>query len=290
MDIYPQDLGETLGEEVLQHRFRRYWVDPNIQAMSTAKAFFAFVAATALSMSYNVYNPQITNNPFITYGLIGCDVLLAGTFSLQAVRGAIRRTLARKPLSGEEIKRICKDNDVLAQKYILLLQAIVATRTDTDARAQNDVRQAVRSLYSAIEKLPAQDADTAADDPAALQQEAQHIAAQADAEPDSVIRASLRRRAQSLSHRAATAERTDLLLRRNAALRAEVAEQMEALHTSLTALKVGATQGAGELAGLAASIQSVASAANAITGARTEVDSFLVAPEENLPLQRGART
>jgi hypothetical protein len=126
--------------------------------------------------------------------------------------------------------------------------------------------------------LPTQGPEAVSDNPVALKDEAARLTQDAQAEPDSVIAASLWRRAESLTRRAETAARTLTLLRRNQALRAEVAEQIDALRTSLTAFQVGGRQSAHELADLAASIHRVAQEANAITTARAEIDTLLSLP------------
>lgn len=170
-----------------------------------------------------------------------------------------------------------------------------------DEAAEGNVREAVRALGTAIEDLPASAESSSmnsplplrtaladlpapgpeliSDDPDALKAEAARLTKDAQAEPDSVIAASLWRRADSLARRADTAARTLMLLRRNQALRDEVAEQIDALRTSLTAFRVGGRQSATELADLAASIHRVALEANAITTARAEIDTLLSQPQ-----------
>ena len=124
------------------------------------------------------------------------------------------------------------------------------------------------------------------------QTKASELLIEADREADAAIFASLHCRSESLLHRADTAAHTQLLVRRNQALRQETAEQINALQTSLTAFTVGGRQSAPELSSLAASIQRVAQEASTITEARAEVDTLIVEPyrmkvsQENETAQR----
>ncbi len=165
----------------------------------------------------------------------------------------------------------------LTLAYLNLIGSVIRAEV-SDPDAQKEVRAALQALGSTAVTLPVDAPNTVTDDPAALRTEAARLSAEADAEPDAVIGASLRRRAESLTRRADTSGKTLLLLRRNQALRQETAEQMEALQTSLTAFHVGGQPSVPELADLAASIQRVAREASAITDARAEVGTLLAAP------------
>ena len=131
------------------------------------------------------------------------------------------------------------------------------------------------TLGDSITGLPLLASDGTPDDPAAFQLQADQLGAEADAERDPVIAASLRRRADALHRQAETAARTNTLLRRNEALRQEIAGQIAALQTSLTALRVGGAQAVYELADVAANIQQVAIEAGAITQARSEIGDIV---------------
>lgn len=182
-------------------------------------------------------------------------------------------------LTSEELHHVSRsEKDPLVQQFLTLAYVVLALPTTEDATAEREVREAISALGLAVEALPPEQ-KVVTDDPTALRAEAETQAAEAQAETDAVIAASLRRRVESLTRRAETAARTLLLLRRNQALQEEVGEQIQALQTSLTALQVGGRQSVPELAGLAASIQRVAQEANAMTAARAEVGMMVAEPQ-----------
>ncbi len=96
-----------------------------------------------------------------------------------------------------------------------------------------------------------------------------------------MIAASLHRRTEALQGQIETMSRVKIIMRRNMALRDELADQIGALRTSLTAAALDQDGGGPELALLAASIRRVASEANAVTAARVEVDTLLSQPIPN---------
>ena len=192
------------------------------------------------------------------------------------MRAKQRRKSAR--LVPAEVQALsAMQNDALPHTYLDLVGDVLQTDIP-DRDAQQEIQASLQALGTTVVSLPAEEPRAASEDPAALRTEAARLSAEANAEPDAVIGASLRRRAESLTRRADTAGKTLLLLRRNQALRQETAEQMEALQTSLTAFRVGGQPSVPELADLAASIQRVAREASAITDARAEVGTLLAAP------------
>ncbi len=160
------------------------------------------------------------------------------------------------------------------------LATLAASRDDTERSA----REAIRALGGAIESLPPQAVDGVPDSHAKLQAVADRLASEATGETDPVVAASLGRRVEALRGQAETVARVRVLLRRNLALREELADQIGALRTSLTAAALGGDDSGPELAGLAARIRRVASEANAVTAARVEVDSLLSHARADVPL------
>ena len=173
--------------------------------------------------------------------------------------------------------------DPLKRPFLELVTAAINTPSPPDVEAQKSVREALRTLGDSITGLPLLASDGTQDDPAAFQLQADQLGAEADAERDPVIAASLRRRADALHRQAETAARTNTLLRRNEALRQEIAGQIAALQTSLTALRVGGAQAVYELADVAANIQQVAIEAGAITQARSEMGDIVSVARHDPP-------
>ena len=168
-------------------------------------------------------------------------------------------------------------DDPLLGMYLELVWAamhlapLATSREDTERSA----REAIRALGGAIEALPPRTLDGVPDSHAKLQAVADRLASEATGETDPVVAASLGRRVEALRGQAETVARVRVLLRRNLALREELADQVGALRTSLAAAALGGDDSGPELAGLAARIRRVASEANAVTAARVEVDALL---------------
>ena len=156
------------------------------------------------------------------------------------------------------------------------------------AETERSVREAIRALGGAIESLPPQTLDGVPDSDASLQAVAARLASEATGETDPVVAASLGRRVEALRGQAETVARVRVLLRRNLALREELADQIGALRTSLAAAALSGDDSGLELAGLAARIRRVASEANAVTAARVEVDALLSQPQVRVSAPAGA--
>jgi len=162
--------------------------------------------------------------------------------------------------------------DPLARDFLGVVQMILSLPDMAEPDAALNLRRALYALGEAIEGLPEQPTRVVRDDPAHLRRVASDLSDEARREADGVVAASLDRRAQSLSRRAQTVSNIALLVRRNQTLREEVSEQVQALHTSVSAFSVGSRQSIDELADLAASIQHVAAEANAIASAHMELE------------------
>jgi len=171
-------------------------------------------------------------------------------------------------------------DDPLLGMYLDLVRAAMhlAPLTTSQTDTERSAREAIRALGGAIETLPPQTLDGVPDSHAKLEATAARLAAEAEGEPDPVVAASLHRRVEALRGQAETAARVNVLLRRNLALREELADQIGALRTSLAAAALGGDDSGPELAVLAARIRRVASEANSVTAARVEVDALLSQP------------
>ena len=271
MDLYPNDLGTQIAQQVQQERVRVLDApEQNIKPKVVGQWGLSGIAITCFCAALGgfviaVYPAFLTLCCFAYY--------FAAPIAMR--RDAVS---LQKPLSRDEITALRYwADDILLQSYIDLAQSVVALPDTKDETANKEVRDAVTALATAVETLPPEPI-TVSDDPPSLRAEAQTQIENAQGENDAVIAASQRRRAESLLRRADTAAKTLLLLRRNRALRDEVNEQIKALRTSLTALQIGGRQSTPELSGLAASIHRVALEANAVTVARAEVDTLLSQP------------
>jgi hypothetical protein len=275
MDIYPQDLGPP-GQRFLQERVLyapvldeaedgwRAWIWTGL-GLTGAGAAIAYGVAEATGTA---------GLGWLCFGL--CTPVVAAVTVTRRNRNAPPVNQARHaPLVVYDLSSLrAADSDPFWRPYLDLVQAALNT-PPPDVEAHASVRLAIRALGDSIAGLPPPVAEGTHDDPAAFQAQAGRLTAEADAEGDPVVAASLRRRAEALMRQAETAARTNTLLRRNEALRQEVAGQIAALQTSLTALRVGGTQAVYELAGVAASIQQVALEAGALTQARSEVGDLV---------------
>ena len=201
------------------------------------------------------------------------------------MRGKEPLATSYEPLTAEEVWQARAGvTDPLKRPFLDLAIAAINTAPPQDVESQKSVREALRTLGDSITGLPLLARDGTPDDPAAFQIQAEQLGREADAERDPVIAASLRRRADALHRQAETAARTNTLLRRNEALRQEIAGQIAALQTSLTALRVGGAQAVYELADVAANIQQVAIEAGAITQARSEIGDIVSVARQESPL------
>ncbi len=271
MDLYPHNLGEWISREVQQERSQAS-LDPKDGVKPDLFGRWALGCLIVAGLFWAMHGPVMA------VFLAVCAVFCFACYGFLALRALNADEGQQKPVSDYELIAVrLRASDALVQGYLDLASAVLHLPATKDATADREVREAITALGVAVEALPPE-AKVVTDNPAALRADAGMQTARAEAEEDAVIAASLRRRAESLLRRSDTAARTQLLLRRNGALREEVGEQIRALQTSLTALQVGGRQSVPELSGLAASIHRVALEANAVTVARAEVDTLLSQP------------
>ena len=217
-----------------------------------------------------------------------CAVLGTGGLAIPSfmIRRALRR--ARQRLTAEEVEAlIAAARDDLERNYLTLV--LDAMRQTVPADGQNQVRDALRTLGGALDRLPA--VPHATDNADDLRREAGGLLSEAAAEPDAITAGSLERRAQSLLRRANTVARSALVVRRAAAVRQEIAAQVDTLRASLGALDTDA----GDLSGLvetAEAVRRVAVEADSVAAAREELDrsSLSAAPGVQEPARTVSRT
>lgn len=301
MEIYPQDLGPASCQQIQRRRGQAdakgnstkataepTTAEPKSRQRLRIESFrisHLFVLGIAFALASQVLKTT-------SWGLIILIVVfmivvnkyfnptkVRLSISHAAAAADVRRTTYDRLTAGEVwlLKQHC--NDPVLQAYLELVGAAIdlpgfSGGIDTE----KTVREAIRSLGSAIETLPLRQVNGISLDPAELERTAARMESDGDRETDAVVAASLHRRAEALAHQAETAARVVTLLRRNAALREELGDQIGALRTSLAAATLGQNGGVPELAGLAARIARIAQEAGAVTAARVEVDSLAADP------------
>ncbi|MBV9848801.1 MAG: hypothetical protein JO250_03850 [Armatimonadetes bacterium] len=278
MNITPQELGPEGYEEILRTRAlypadTAMRVRPASVPLSVGRILAALVAATAAGAL--VHSPALTMVLLGVFVLVMLVIAFVGTERLPAQY--------QIPLTAYEVREVQQNvKDPLQRSFLELVVSAINTPPTQDADAEESVRDALRALGAGIAELVPLTAPEPNDDPAALAAEAARLSAEASAEADAVVASSLRRRAEALTRQAEIAARTATLLRRNDALRQEIAGQIAALRTSLAAFRIGGRQTAHELADVAASIQRVAIEAGAMTQARDEIAVALLGSSEAL--------
>lgn len=309
MEIYPEDLGPRQCGQVLEHRIWRVGTDGAEQAAAPS----AFTSGRVQSP----YKPELfwvcvcLAGSLAGAGLMAlcqvpfwviCVIYIALTIHWRQRRNiraymmspaaqnfAEPKTGTYACLTETEItllqnKLLQKGcDDPLLGMYLDLVGAAMnlSPLAASQAETERNAREAIRALGGAIEALPPRTPDGVPDSTAKLQATAARLAAEATGENDPVVAASLTRRVEALRDQAETVARVKVLLRRNGALREELADQIGALRTSLAAAALGGDgsgPGLAGLAALAARIRRVVLEADAVTAARVEVDALLSQP------------
>ena len=212
--------------------------------------------------------------PFFLW-MLAAFVIAAATAAF--VPRSVLRQVSRRPLTLAEADVLYETatvrRDRLERAYLGLVRDAIACENVPTSAAQNNLRDALRTLGDAISRLPpvARDARPLKD-AAALSREAAALHARAASETDPIVAASLRRQAEALEHRAAlhTPEQ-DAAARRARALRRELEGHVETLRDGLLAFETGKMDAAG-LQHLARAVGHVAGDAEAVQQARAELD------------------
>jgi hypothetical protein len=202
----------------------------------------------------------------VGFGFLGPGITLKRCHAKQVNIADVDRLLA-----------LTQGNEVETAYLHLVRDALLQAGLSADA-AQS-LRDALRTLGDAIDRLPP--APPPGSDAEALREELAQVQAEAAAESDPVIAASLERRIGALEYALRSADRSALLAKRANALREEMRAQIQAVRVGLVVLRDGAGE-VNNFASLAASVRRVAGEANAIADARAELDSY-VAPSAPTP-------
>ena len=181
------------------------------------------------------------------------------------------RRVCRPPVSTAEVEAL---HDATADELELAYLHLVAdaVRQDVAPEAEERVRAALCAVGEAIDLLPAVALPRASVD--TLRVEAALAQAEARAETDPVVAASHERRAEALERSASAAQRSQILMRRAAALRGEMLAQIESLRLGLVGFET-ASGDVSSLASLADAVRAVAKESVSVADARTELDAAL---------------
>ena len=271
MDISPQDLGEARRARVKTPEAQRASPAPPVAALLVLAGVLLFLLSGGGGVAHLTL--------LILTGL-GLKLLLAASFSWRRQRQA---SAALTPWQVQGL--IAKARDPLEREFLGAVLAALRMPPLPDAAAAEEVRRALRALGAAIEALPATPA--LPQSAAKLDGWASSLRDEAAREPDPVVAATLRRRAETRQRQAQTASLVETLARRNAALRQELSDQLDSLQTSLAAFRVGGAWSVQEMADVAAGIQWVAIEANALAAAQVELGDALHAPRVPNPAYSG---
>jgi hypothetical protein len=205
-------------------------------------------------------------------GGISAALSIAGFgIAAQMPRNLVRRW-GKTPLSTQELDLLlAQEEDELERSYLLLIREALAQPNLPDA-AQKELKEAIKVLGMALDRLPPAPAETANRNTEGLRAEAQGLRQQALTETDRVAAESLERRADALERSASAMEKSSTLLRRNSLLRQELQAQLEALRLELGSTSVSGVD-ATSLAQVASVARGVAREADALATARVELDT-----------------
>ena len=191
---------------------------------------------------------------------------------LMGIAGGFGAGWGRTPLNEAEVEELLyTEDDDLERSFLLLVREALRQQHLPEA-AETELREAIRVLGTALDRLPPAPSQTAQRDAESLRTEARNLRQQALQEADRVAADSLERRADALERSASAVEKSSTLLRRNSLLRQELQAQLEALRLELTSTSVVGADTSG-LAQVASVARGVAREADALATARTELDS-----------------
>jgi len=217
--------------------------------------------------------------PFFLWMLVA---FLISAATAAFVPRSVLRQISRRPLTLAEADVLYETatvrRDRLERAYLGLVRDVLACETVPAGAAQDNLRDALRSLGDTISRLPASARDTRPhQDAAALGREAFDLKSRAATETDPLVAASLLRRAGALNQRAnlRTPEQ-EAAARRARALRQELESHVETLRDGLLTFEAGKMD-ASALKHLAQAVQHVSSDAQAVQEARAELDDEALA-------------
>ena len=259
MDIYPQDLGAA-------RRARMTRPTPRTPDRLPALAL-ALVVVGLLLFHLGGAGGTI---PLVLLIVFSSKLLLA-----LACRWK-EQTRAVGPLTPAQVQDLlARTRDPLEREFLGVALAAVSLPRIPEAAAETQVREAIRALGAAIEKLPPSPVPTQSAQK--LAGRALSLADEAERETDPVVAATLHRRAETRQRQAQTMALIETLARRTAAMRQELSDQLDSLQTSLAAFRLAGVWSVQEMAEVAAGIQWVAIKANSLAAAQVDMDDALYA-------------
>ena len=250
-----------------------------------------FVGGGGMGMLGPIIASLANHNPALAavFGAVSMGFVGVGFTS----PGLMLRHWNRKPLTSGEMDTLIHSiaENPLEKTYLMLVRDLV--QQDVPDAAAVEVCQSLNSIGEAIYKLPNVSVyGTQEDDVLLASAEASHQAALQ--EPDSVIAASLFRRAEAQASAAQAASHSALMIRRAKALRDELMAQMEALRLGIASYQSGETDTT-HLTRLAGRVRSVATEATTIAQSKNELEAAVGglnptphrAAESDTPILRG---
>ena len=267
MDIYPEDFEPTCRARFQQVR----GLLAGTLAGGSQYSFLGAMCGMAPGLILNLWLhvvPSMAGDFFVAGGAGAALGYVGGSF----LDRNCRRTLSARAVTAQEIAIVSKgETDPLGREYLSLISEIVLMRPVQDGRAEQSIRNAVRSIGSGILGLPGQPADDLLLDAGILKGEASRLGMEAAEENDPVVAASLWRQSSARTQCAEAVSRNSALARRSQVLRHEMTGQIQALKTIISATALGDSSGSHGLAALAANIQRVADEARSLTEAKKEL-------------------
>ncbi len=187
--------------------------------------------------------------------------------------GVMLRKWSSKALTPMEVTTLAEaaNEDVVEAEYLHLVQDALLY-VPSSARTEKELKEAVRSLGDAIDRLPP--AHSVNVNVAELQANLEKVRQEAETEQDTVVRESLNRRATAIQQSLQGARRTERNNRRTEALREELLAQVRALRISLSD-RYERSDETIRLDGLAESMSRINTEADAIADAHLELEEAL---------------
>ena len=316
MKIYPQDLRPSLHAEIIQRRAHAGMTteQQNIYAMETKKPEMGFLGrlwskgadmtpeqaavglpAAAIQTKASIYAPPIFGaiisvliagisvakgrvSPEVAWSVAAAATGLIGYLGAFPIGKATFLGLYARPVSVSELENLLSltEIDAVEKAYFTLLRD--AIRQEVTPDAERRLRETIQTLGASLDRLPL--VTITPQDTAALRNDAARLRQEGIVQTDRVLSQSLERRAEAVERRAILNERSTLYATRQAALRAEIIDQIEALREGIVAFHTGAADTL-SLDTLAEAAHRLAAETVAAAEARQELDA---APSLSAPL------
>ena len=308
MRLFPQDLRPSLHAEMIQRRARagvttdsqniynpevkkpergflgRFWSKgadmtseqaavglpaASVQTLASIYAtpfFGAFISGLIALMS----TVKGGASPEIAWSLAAATTGLFTYLGAFPFGRATFLSLYARSISVAELENLftTREMDAVEKAYFTLLRD--AIRQEIPPEAERRLRDTIQTLGASLDRLPP--VSLVPHDAAVLRRDAARLQAAALTQTDPVLSQSLERRAEALERRAVLNERSALYAVRQAALRAEVLDQIEALREEIAAFYTGAADTT-SLSALSDAAHRLAAETIAATQARQELDA-----------------